>query len=445
MRRFQIVQSATQTFTSHSGLALIGLAINKYTCLSKSLRAINKRHGIPNIELVRAYVGQLCIGKSDFDAIENFRHDRSFRQALGIKQMPSSSRLRQRFDQDATGFSPLIEDASVEFIRQTQAPVSPLHTGHIPLDIDVFPMDNSGSQKEGVSWTYKQHDGYAPIAAYLGQEGWNIGIELREGSWHYQKEFGYVLDRVLPRAKALTGTSPILCRLDSGHDAKDNRIRLNEEQIDFLIKWNPRGESPAEWLKQAEQNSDVQWSEPRDGKRIGLYSQMVEERINGKHYDCRRVIRITERTIDKKGQRLLLPEIRLDGWWTTLPESTYEDDTIIRLYQAHATSEQFHSEFKTDLDLERLPSGKFDTNDLILTLGALSYNILRWIGLMGLTGELSPVRHPAKRRRIRTVMQELMYLAAQVIETGRRLKLQFSHYCPAFSAYQLVYNRLAYG
>ena len=25
--------------------------------------------------------------------------------------------------------------------------------------------------------------------------------------------------------------------------------------------------------------------------------------------------------------------------------------------------EQFHSEIKTDLDLERLPSGKFDTND----------------------------------------------------------------------------------
>src|SRR5690606_35116882 len=48
-------------------------------------------------------------------------------------------------------------------------------------------------------------------------------------------------------------------------------------------------------------------------------------------------------------------------------------------------------------------SGKFDTNDLVLTLGAFTYNILRWIGLAGLTGKASPVRHPAKRRRIRTV------------------------------------------
>ena len=35
---------------------------------------------------------------------------------------------------------------------------------------------------------------------------------------------------------------------------------------------------------------------------------------------------------------------------------------IIALYADHGTHEQFHSEFKTDLDLERPPSGKFDTN-----------------------------------------------------------------------------------
>ena len=42
----------------------------------------------------------------------------------------------------------------------------------------------------------------------------------------------------------------------------------------------------------------------------------------------------------------------------------------------HAAHEQFHSEIKTDLDLERLPSGKFASNDLILHLAQLAYNIL---------------------------------------------------------------------
>ncbi len=62
MRRFQIEQSDHELYTPQAGLALVGLALNRYTDLRRSLRNIPKRHGIPNIELIRAYVGQLCLG-----------------------------------------------------------------------------------------------------------------------------------------------------------------------------------------------------------------------------------------------------------------------------------------------------------------------------------------------------------------------------------------------
>jgi hypothetical protein len=158
---------------------------------------------------------------------------------------------------------------------------------------------------------------------------------------------------------------------------------------------------------------------------------------------CRRVIRVTERTIDKKGQLLLEPDITLEGWWTSLNLSA---EKIIALYQDHGTSEQFHSELKTDMDLERLPSGKFEVNSLVMSCAALAYNILRFIGQIGLLGEKTPVRHPAKRRRIKTVIQELMCLAARMIETGRRLYLRFSRHSGAsFQAFAGLYQRLAYG
>ncbi len=53
---------------------------------------------------------------------------------------------------------------------------------------------------------------------------------------------------------------------------------------------------------------------------------------------------------------------------------------IIALYADHGTSEQFHSEFKTDMDMERLTSVKFKTNSLTMLLGRLSFNVLRTIG-----------------------------------------------------------------
>ena len=93
------------------------------------------------------------------------------------------------------------------------------------------------------------------------------------------------------------------------------------------------------------------------------------------------------------------------------------DAKVIQLYEGHATHEQFHSEFKTDLDIERLPAGKFATHDRVLAMAARVYHILRHIELID---PHAPVRHEAKRRRIRTVRQELMDLAARLVHHGRQ-------------------------
>jgi hypothetical protein len=246
----------------------------------------------------------------------------------------------------------------------------------------------------------------------------------------------------VPNARKLTSL-PLLVRLDSGHDAWETRIALKQHAADFILKWNPRRHDPHAWLQRAEQLGH--WETPRDGKRVSTFSVEEETTVKGNVVRCRRVMRVIERTIDKHGQTLLIPDIEIEGWWTSLARAAYDDETIIALYRDHGTSEQFHSEFKTDLDIERLPSGKFDTNNLILTMAALSYNILRWIGLISLTGDISPVRHPAKRRRLKTVIQELMYLAARLIASGHRLKLRFSRHCPGFRAFQLAYDRLGSG
>ena len=76
-----------------------------------------------------------------------------------------------------------------------------IETGHVPLDADVTPFDNSNTRKEGVSRTYKGHDGYAPMAAYLGREGYCLEFELREGKQHCQRGTPAFLSRVLSRAR----------------------------------------------------------------------------------------------------------------------------------------------------------------------------------------------------------------------------------------------------
>ncbi len=104
---------------------------------------------------------------------------------------------------------------------------------------------------------------------------------------------------------------------------------------------------------------------------MGLLELQVERAWKKTKRTLRLLVRVSERTIDRKGQYLLIPEIEIEGWWTSL-EVPMAD--VIELYRHHGTHEQFHSEIETELDLERLPSGKFDTNDGLPHLAAFAYD-----------------------------------------------------------------------
>jgi len=441
MQKITIERSETEFYTAHSGLSLAGLLVNHHTELCRRVDlAVAGTPSVSHSDVLKSYLGLLCIGKSDFEAVAGMRRDDWFKAALDIRKVPSKETLRQRFDKHAQVLQDIVNESSIEMLKAVKAPVTEGSMGHVPLDMDVFPMDNSDTKKEGVSRTYKGFDGYAPIAAYLGEEGWCIGLELREGSQNSQKNFVPFLDQVIQRARQLTKKT-LLVRLDAAHCALETLVALRQhKKVAFVVKWNPRKEDPLAWRDRLFAESKV--TEPRKGKKVAVMTVHETREVDGKKKRFMRVMRVTERTMDRDGQMLLVPDVTLEGWWTNL---VLPEERVIRLYEEHGTSEQFHSEIKTDLDMERLPSGKFATNALVLTCAGMTYNILRIIGQLGLLGDASPVRHPAKRRRIRTVIQELMTVAGRLLRTGRRLILRFGRHCPAYEAFRDVHMQLSPG
>ena len=164
-------------------------------------------------------------------------------------------------------------------------------------------------------------------------------------------------------------------------------------------------------------DATTMWCHQREGKRMCLWEEAPKlDGVGTQAKPVRRVLRLIERAIvdlgfcHKHGHALLLPDYELEGWTTTLA-NTFTRQDIIDLYKDHATHEQFgktpspHSEFKTDMDLKRLPSGKFDTNYtnflVCCALASVAMNILRLIGQNALIGKDAPLRHGAKRRRRR--------------------------------------------
>lgn len=96
------------------------------------------------------------------------------------------------------------------------------------------------------------------------------------------------------------------------------------------------------------------------------------------------------------------------------------------------------------MDIERLPSGKFNTNELVLELTVLAYNILRLIGQESLKSKPTPKsRYPIKRRRIRTVISNLIQIAGHVTTHGRRVVLALGRSNIWRIAFMDVYKRFA--
>lgn len=298
MPAFQVRQSQKLDLTSHAGLALIGQCCEAAQVDLVLDSRLPVSQGMRTSDLAKSIVGLLALGKSDFEAIEEFRESRFFKKALGLAKVPSSVWMRQRLDAKASPLRELTDELSLRLLERTGAPITP-HKGYVCADMDTFVMDNSDSKKEHVSRTYQGVDGYTPIAVYLGNEGWNLGLELRAGSHHSALETEYFLERAFPRLERLCPVdAKVLWRDDSGFDsARLLFAKAAERQRWAGLGWGGRSTSspsgtrasrtrragssrpkrPRPWSKSAPANAVACWTckwnvpLPRPGARCGWW------------------------------------------------------------------------------------------------------------------------------------------------------------------------------
>ncbi len=436
------IQDGNERLTNYAGLALIGALLETTRITERVSGIVLPSCATPKIshgDIITSMAGLLSLGMPTFAAIEPFRGDPFFAQSLGLNACPSESILRQRLDGVETAFDTILKEESASVLRQRMPSLGLLSTSagrFAPLDADVSVFDQSDSQKEGVSNTYKNVMGYAPIFASLGREGYLVNVELREGKQHCQLGTPAFLRETFRYAKQITDEK-LLVRLDAGNDSQDNITECRAAAVDWIIKRNLRKELLTDWLTLAKQTGTA--SHPRPGKTVWRGETFRE--MTGVASPLRIVFEVTERTSTLTGQLMLVPEIEVDTYWTSLSCPPKE---IVALYHDHGTSEQFHSEIKTDMHLERLPSTWFATNAVILLLGMVAYNLLRLCGQESLhepTGEEEPrpaYRRPATRRRLRLVIQDLMSVACRLITRARTWRISFGRYFP----WKAVWTRL---
>jgi hypothetical protein len=430
------LQSTTESIESKGGLILAAKIAMK--CGLGKIRSIFVKHAAPVI------ISLYCImleGKCDFESTGEKRGSLFFQKAFGLNYVYAKETVRIYLEQMAQNAEEIIvqlRDSNTKIISN-----APLHgiwinnNYYLPVDIDTTTMDNSKSKKEGVSRTYQGYDGYHPIIAYAGKEGYILDCELRPGSQHCQKETVEFIEGVKEQLKKIKTNEPsvrgrILFRMDSGNDAFETIEAVSGKGQYCIIKRNKRRENNEKWLKTAKRHGKCLI--PRKGKKVWIGTAKIHPRKNGETLeDIMCVFEIIERTIDAKGNRLLIPEIEVNSWWTNLK---CEAKKVIELYHAHATSEQFHAELKHDMDIERLPSGKFAVNKIILAIAMNAFNTLRFLGQKSIEPESK--KH-VKRKRLSKVIRDLICVAGKLVKSGRELIFKVYEKDPMFPVFSRLY------
>jgi Transposase DDE domain group 1 len=419
------LQLTKEKINHHGGLSLVGKLITNFCGLPALFREPTSARSdrISDVDILTSQIGLLVQGRTHYEDIELFRQDpgASFCEALHLKKIPAESTLRPRLEALATKATLVkLEGANLSLLKaHPPTPIEINGRKYLPNDIDVTPMDNTGSHRENLGRTYKGCDGFAPIMSNIGKEGFLLHHQLRPGVQHCQKNTPQFLKRNLQLLKKLGTPHPVLLRMDGGNDSADNVEILRHSGHYFLIKRNLRRSDPLRWLSHAlSQQTEPQ--RPRPGKEIYI-GTLEHDRPGGENSDqepvtC--VYCVTRRSIDKHGQELLIDDIEVECYWTNLGESP---EDVIALYHSHGTSEQYHSELKSDLGIERFPSHSYAINQLYLALGAMAYNLLRAIDHRAIRlKDHWPEHQKGKkakltRRRVGSIIRDIINVAAKVV------------------------------
>lgn len=454
----RIVEESTQNVNSNAGIFLakqildgIG-SFGRFDSVQPSAKSAYCQT-YSNSSVAKAAVALMTLGKTSFCDIAAHQKDDLFADAIG-GAVPSEATFRQRLEYlgGLSGARDWIDEANVELLSRVDdfGCVNAMGGQFLPLDIDVSILVNDGCRKQNVGFTYQRIDGFAPVFATVGRFGYQLANELRPGSQHSQKDFPGFLRRCVDIAHRFY-KGRILVRLDSAHDADETLATcyaLDDEisravegcGLDFIVKRNARREDERMWIEQANGEHGApaySYTDEKNGRVDvfrGAVSHLRTESTADRPVFCVWEVKRMQRDDE------LFPRYSTATWWTSLPDGA---DAVIRLYHDHATCEQFHSELKTDMDVERLPSGDFKTNSLILSLSALAFNVLRRIGQTALEAGQGERENRPGRIRLRTVILNLMYVAAIDGSHAGRRYLRLGQNCHQARTFQEVFRRLS--
>jgi hypothetical protein len=313
------------------------------------------------------------------------------------------------------------------------------------LDLDAT-LVTCHSEKQQAAPTYKGGFGFHPLLCFLANTGEGLSGRLRPGNAGANTASDHitVLDQALAQIPdAHRHGTDILVRTDSAGSAKAflTHIRaLRERGLNLRFSVGYAVTEPVRrairavpnhlWHPALDQDGTL-----RDGAEVAELTGMVD--LHGYPADTRIVVR---RERPHPGAQLSLFDqdegLRHQVFLTDTPYSGGGSAQFLEVrHRGHATVED-HIRCGKNTGFGRFPSRDFDINTAWLELSLTAIDLLAWMRVLLLDGELAAAEPKKLRYR-------LLHVAARLTRGGRRLRLRISATWPWRHELATAFHRLA--
>jgi hypothetical protein len=315
-----------------------------------------------------------------------------------------------------------------------------LGAGLVVLDVDSTLLI-AHSDKDGAAPTYKHTYGFHPILVTCDNTGELLSIRLRPGNAGANTAADHLAilaeaiaqvpaghrGRLLIRGDSAAATHAVLAWL-TGQNTRRRRI---EYSVGWAIGEPERAAITAlpdsAWSPALDADGEV-----REGAQVAELTRLLE--LTGWPAGMRVIVR---RERPHPGAQLSLFEER-DGWRYTAFAANTTTGSLQWLevrHRAHARVED-RIRCAKDCGLGRLPSREFAINQAWCTAAAIAADLIGWLQLVALDGELA-VAEP-KRLRYR-----LLHTAARLVRGQRRRWLRLPTSWPWADQITAAFDRIA--
>jgi hypothetical protein len=435
---------------SHGGLALIQQLVNPIGLVDALNSVAVLKLKLPYYEsdhILNIAYNFLC-GGTALEHIEYRRQDPVHLNMLGTHSIPdptTAGDFCRRYT--ATEINCLQDYINAVRLKVwALQPSSFFDEAAVDLDGTIAPTD--GECKQGMDISYDKQWGYHPLIVSLANTKEVLYVQNRSGN-RPSHEGAYVyIDKCIALLR-MAGFKTIRFRGDTDFSQTQHLDRWNETGVQFVfgIDAMPNLKEIAESLENAawkrlERPPKYEVKTIPRGKRENVKEKIVEERgyrnlileyedvaeVEYRPLACKKSYRlvIVRKTITvKKGQNLLIPEIRYFFYLTNDSEKSATE--IVFESNARCNQENLIGQLKSGLNALRMPLDTLESNWMYLVCGSLAWSLKCWLALS--MAETHRKESKSRRWRLltmefRTFLQAMIMMPAQVLQSGRRVVIR---------------------